>query len=76
MGMIFRNSTTQTKLTISNRTSPAPNASPSLFFHDAIPPSVMVGDIAGIWKLEMELRATVLWNTGEDIGVNYVTGVK
>lgn len=36
----------------------------------------MVGDIAGIWKLEMELRATVLWNTGEDIGVNYVTGVK
>jgi hypothetical protein len=34
--------------TISKRTSPALNASPSFFFHDAIPPSVIVGDIAGI----------------------------
>jgi hypothetical protein len=30
----------------------------------------MVGDIAGIWKLEMALRATVVWSTGEDIRVS------
>lgn len=34
--------------TISSRTSPDKNDSPSFFFHDAIPPSVIVGDIAGI----------------------------
>lgn len=34
--------------TISSRTSPTAKASPSFFFHDEIPPSVMVGDIAGI----------------------------
>lgn len=35
------------RLTISKRTSPAEKASPSFFFHEAIPPSVMVGDMAG-----------------------------
>ena len=35
-------------LTTSNNTSPAVNSSPSAFFHDAIPPSVIVGDMAGI----------------------------
>ena len=38
--------------TISRSTSPAANDSPSFFFHDAIPPSVMVGDIAGIANFE------------------------
>jgi hypothetical protein len=37
--------------TISSRTSPDENDSPSFFFHDAIPPSVIVGDIAGIVNL-------------------------
>lgn len=35
-------------LATSKSTSPAAKLSPSFFFHDAIPPSVMVGDIAGI----------------------------
>jgi hypothetical protein len=34
--------------TISRRTSPAENVSPSAFFHTEIPPSVIVGLIAGI----------------------------
>lgn len=38
------------RLTISSSTSPAEKASPSCFFHSAIPPSVIVGDIAGICK--------------------------
>jgi hypothetical protein len=33
--------------------------SPSLFFQEAIPPSVMVGDIAGISNLVMARRADV-----------------
>ena len=33
--------------------------SPSLFFHDAIPPSVMVGDMAGILNLVMARDADV-----------------
>lgn len=33
--------------------------SPSFFFHDAIPPSVMVGDIAGILNLVMARDADV-----------------
>lgn len=32
--------------TISRRTSPGANDSPSFFFHEAIPPSVMVGDLS------------------------------
>lgn len=39
-----------TVITISRRTSPAEKASPSFFFQDAIPPSVMVGLMAGILK--------------------------
>lgn len=34
--------------TISSSTSPAAKASPSFIFHDAIPPSDMVGDMAGM----------------------------
>jgi len=34
--------------TISRRTSPGENDSPSAFFHVEIPPSVIVGLIAGI----------------------------
>ena len=41
-----------TQRTISRRTSPAVKDSPSFFFHDAIPPSVIVGDIAGMANLE------------------------
>ena len=45
--------------TISSSTSPAVKLSPSPFFHDAIPPSVMVGDIAGILNLVMARDADV-----------------
>lgn len=38
--------------TISRRTSPVMNDSPSFFFQDAIPPSVMVGLIAGMANWE------------------------
>jgi hypothetical protein len=38
-------------VSISRRTSPVAKVSPSFFFHDAIPPSVMVGDMAGILNL-------------------------
>jgi hypothetical protein len=38
----------QNDATISSSTSPAENDSPSFFFHCDMPPSVMVGDIAGI----------------------------
>lgn len=44
------------KLTISNSTSPAAYESPSFFFHEAIPPSVMVGLIAGIENLDSAWR--------------------
>jgi hypothetical protein len=37
--------------TISTRTSPAANESPSLSFQDAMPPSFIVGDMAGICML-------------------------
>ena len=46
--------------TISSRTSPAIKLSPSFFFHDAIPPSVIVGDMAGMANLETALRAAVM----------------
>ena len=39
-------------VSISTSTSPAANVSPSLSFQLAMPPSVIVGDIAGIWNLE------------------------
>jgi hypothetical protein len=42
----------RTERTISNKMSPVVNASPSFFFQLAIPPSVMVGDIAGMANLE------------------------
>jgi hypothetical protein len=37
--------------TISSSTSPAVNVSPSAFFQEAIPPSVMVGLMAGMENL-------------------------
>lgn len=44
--------------TISRITSPAENVSPSFFFHDAMPPSVMVGLIAGMLNgVRARLRA-------------------
>ena len=39
-------------VSISSRTSPAEKASPGFFFQAAIPPSVMVGDMAGMLNLE------------------------
>jgi hypothetical protein len=51
-------------------TSPALNASPSVFFQAAIPPSVIVGDIAGIWKCVRAYRALVWWRTGEECYIN------
>lgn len=44
------------KHTISSRTSPAINESPSFFFQDEMPPSFMVGDMAGISRLVMAKR--------------------
>ena len=35
-------------LTTSSKTSPAAKLSPSAFFHPVMPPSVMVGDMAGM----------------------------
>jgi hypothetical protein len=46
--------------TISSRTSPAVNDSPSFFFHDVIPPSVMVGLIAGIANFDSTFLRTEL----------------
>lgn len=45
--------------TISSRTSPAEKDSPSLFFHEEMPPSVIVGDMAGISRLVIAYRAFV-----------------
>ena len=47
------------KRTISRRTSPAAKDSPSFFFQDATPPSVMVGLIAGMANFETAFRAAV-----------------
>lgn len=44
------------KHTISSRTSPAAKLSPSFFFQEEMPPSFMVGDMAGISKLVMARR--------------------
>ena len=46
--------------TISSSTSPAWNDSPSCFFHDAIPPSVIVGDMAGMPNLETAWRTALV----------------
>jgi hypothetical protein len=50
--------------TISSRTSPAEKDSPSLFFHEEIPPSVIVGDMAGISRLVMAYQ-TLVWCRAE-----------
>ena len=42
--------------TISRRTSPAAKDSPSFFFQDAIPPSVIVGLMAGMPNFESAFR--------------------
>lgn len=49
------------QLTISRRTSPVEKVSPSFFFHDAIPPSVMVGLIAGILNCVRTCRRAEAW---------------
>ena len=48
------------KLAICNRTSPAANASPSIFFQRAIVPSFITGEMAGI--LIEAFRANVPWS--------------
>jgi hypothetical protein len=52
--------------TISSRTSPAEKDSPSLFFHEEMPPSVMVGDMAGISRLVMAYRTLVWCRAGKN----------
>jgi hypothetical protein len=47
--------------TISTRTSPAANDSPSCFFHDAMPPSVIVGDMAGMANLVVARLVAEVW---------------
>ena len=65
-------------LTISSRTSPAANDSPSFFFHDATPPSVIVGDIAGIWNFVVACRTAVVCSPAAHTAVSdiwrYVLG--
>lgn len=54
--------------TISRRTSPTEKDSPSLFFQEAMPPSIMVGLMAGIANLERAcLRAEVCRPVGEEV---------
>lgn len=53
------------KLTTSKRTSPAEKDSPSFFFQDEIPPSLMVGLIAGMANLDSALRRAEEWIPGE-----------
>ena len=48
------------ELTISSSTSPGEKESPSFFFHDAIPPSVIVGDMAGIRNWVIARRSAEL----------------
>jgi hypothetical protein len=43
-------------LTISSNTSPVEKVSPSFFFHEAIPPSDIVGLIAGMLKYDSAFR--------------------
>lgn len=49
--------------TISRITSPAVKDSPSFFFHSAIPPSVMVGLIAGMVNLDKACLRADAWNS-------------
>jgi hypothetical protein len=55
-------------LTISRMMSPVENFSPSFFFHDAIPPSVMVGDMAGIRKFDVAVRMAEACNSVSNMG--------
>jgi hypothetical protein len=57
-------------LTISNNTSPAANASPSFFFQLAIPPSVIVGDMAGMVNFVSSCAMAVVLSAGVRQGVN------
>lgn len=43
-------------LTISSNTSPVAKLSPSFFFHEAMPPSDIVGLIAGMLKYDSAFR--------------------
>lgn len=54
----------ENKRTTSTRTSPATKLSPSCFFHVAIPPSVMVGDIAGMANLLRAWAGAEVWRAG------------
>lgn len=49
--------------TISSKTSPDSNESPSFTFHCAIPPSVIVGDIAGIANFDTACRMLLRCNS-------------
>jgi len=49
--------------TISSSTSPAVKVSPSFIFHNAIPPSDMVGDIAGMRRDEIACLRDDEWSS-------------
>jgi len=53
--------------TISRRTSPEEKDSPSFFFQDAMPPSVIVGLIAGMLKGVRALRRADRWKPVDDV---------
>ena len=57
--------------TISSKTSPAVKDSPCFFFHEAIPPSVMVGLIAGIAKCERAFRRAETWMSDGKASANW-----
>lgn len=65
MGQYYRTREESLRLTISRRTSPEEKVSPSFFFHDAIPPSVMVGLIAGMLNWDNALRRAETWKPEE-----------
>lgn len=56
--------------TISSKTSPAVNVSPSFIFHEAIPPSVIVGLMAGMLKRESAHLRADRWKPGRETGQN------
>ena len=53
-------------LTISSNTSPVEKLSPSFFFHEAMPPSDIVGLIAGMLKYDSAFRCAETWKPRED----------
>jgi hypothetical protein len=59
------------ELTISSKTSPAANVSPSFSFQLAIPPSVIVGDIAGMRKDVVAYRTWTATTTPLPLQQNY-----